>query len=337
MQVSLVTARAWNEGGTVVPFEANGDDFAIGVRTWGQHPNVFVFDPRPLWHRLAEGWDVIDIHEEPCSLATAEILLLRALRAIRTPFVLYSAQNIDKHYPPPFRWIERWAVRHVAAVSVCNQAAGQILRRKGLRGRVVEIPLGVDVGRHTPAARNAPSEELRIGYVGRLEAHKGIGVLLESMAPRPTWTLAIVGGGPAEPDLRRRAEVLGLVERVNFVGPVDHGALPATYRSFDVVAIPSVPTPRWEEQFCRVAVEAMASGVPVVASRSGALPEVIGDAGILAAPGDADELRRALDRVASDPRGWEKLRQAGLERAARFSWESVADDYLKLYRAEAIA
>ena len=337
MQISLVTARAWNEGGTVVPFEANGDDFAVGVRTWGQHPNVFVFDPRPLWRRLAEGWDVIDIHEEPCSLATAEILLLRALRAVRTPFVLYSAQNIDKRYPPPFRWIERWAVRHVAAVSVCNRAAGQILRRKGLRGRVVEIPLGVDVGCHTPAARNAPGEELRIGYVGRLEAHKGIDVLLESVAPRPTWTLAIVGGGPAESDLRRRAKVLGLAERVTFVGPVDHGALPATYRSFDVVAIPSVPTPRWEEQFCRVAVEAMASGVPVVASRSGALPEVIGDAGILAAPGDAGELRGALDQVATDPGVWEKLRRAGLERAARFSWESVADDYVRLYRAETTA
>ena len=94
---------------------------------------------------------MIDIHEEPFALATAEILLLRRLRRQRAPYVLYSAQNIDKRYPPPFRWLERWALRHAAGLSVCNSEAGRICERKGLPGPATLIPLGVDVERFSPA------------------------------------------------------------------------------------------------------------------------------------------------------------------------------------------
>ena len=95
-----------------------GDDrFVTGARAFGKHPNLFVYDPRPLWRALGDRrWDIIDIHEEPCSLAAAEVLALKAIRARRTPFVLYSAQNIDKRYPIPFRWLERLALRRAAGV-----------------------------------------------------------------------------------------------------------------------------------------------------------------------------------------------------------------------------
>ena len=78
--------------------------------TWGRHPALFVYDPRPLWRALGEAYDVIDVHEEPFALATAEVLLLRWLRRNRAPVVLYTAQNLHKRYPPPFRWLERCGV-----------------------------------------------------------------------------------------------------------------------------------------------------------------------------------------------------------------------------------
>jgi glycosyltransferase involved in cell wall biosynthesis len=335
VEVSMVTAKVWDEGGRPVALEVGDDHFVEGARTWGRHPNVFVFDPRPLWRLLAEAWDVIDIHEEPCSLATAEILLLRFLRRGRAPFILYSAQNIEKRYPVPFRWIERWAIHRSAAVSVCNRAAGEILQRKGLRGRVVEIPLGVDVAHFNSNDRQPPDTTLRIGYVGRLAHHKGVHILIDSLASRRSWHLELVGAGPAEADLRRQVTKAGLGEQVAFAGAVDQDALAGRYRRFDVIAVPSIPTPAWEEQFCRVAIESMASGVPVVASCSGALPEVIGDAGLLVRPDDVEALRAALDQLVGDPTGWTALRAAGLERAKRFSWESVADDYEAMYRVVA--
>ena len=150
-EVDLVTARRWNEGGADVALVPRPGEPVRGIRTWGRHPALFVYSPLPLWRALGRAYDVIDIHEEPFALATAEILLLRRLRRQRAPYVLYSAQNIDKRYPPPFRWLERWALRHAAGLSVCNTEAGRICERKGLPGSATLIPLGVDVERFSPA------------------------------------------------------------------------------------------------------------------------------------------------------------------------------------------
>jgi glycosyltransferase involved in cell wall biosynthesis len=334
LEITVLTAAAWDEGGNTVTFTPGGDDFARPVRTFGHHPNLFVFDPLPLWRTLGSGpWDLIDIHEEPCSLAAAEVLVIRALRRCRAPFVLYSAQNIPKRYPPPFRWIERWSLRRAAGVSVCNEAAGRILKDKGLRPPAALIPLGVDTSRFAPDDRAEPAGDgpLRIGYIGRLEPHKGVGVLLQAVADQPGWTVEVIGGGPEADALAARVRALGIADRVTFRGFAANDSLPDRYRALDVVVVPSVPTPRWEEQFCRVAVEAMASGVPVVASRSGALPEVVGEAGLLVEPGDPRSLHDALASLQSVPGRWRQLRQQGLERAGCFTWEAVADRQLELY------
>lgn len=332
VEVRLLSADAWDEGGDLVRFVGGEDDFAIPVRTLGTHPNLFVYDPRPLWRALGDRrWDAIDIHEEPCSLATAEVLMLRAIRRVRSPYFLYSAQNIDKRYPPPFRWVERWALRHAAGVSVCNSAAGLILRRKGLRGTVAEIPLGVDVVNFAPRDRPAPAGGLTIGYVGRLATHKGVQVLIDALAGLPDARLVAVGSGPQRDALRERAARSGVHSRVDFRGHAAGDQLAEIYREFDVLAIPSLDTPRWVEQFGRVAVEAMASGVPVVASRSGALPDVLGAAGILVAPGDVDAWRDALATMSTDATRWQHLRDAGLRRARDFGWTAVAEAMAALY------
>ena len=98
-----------------------------------------------------------------------------------------------------------------------------------------------------------------------------------------------------------------------------------------MLAVPSLPTPSWTEQFGRVAIEAMACGVPVVSSDAGALPAVVGGAGIVVPAGDAGALAAALAEAAG-PRAPE-LRASGLERAASCSWEAVGRQYLDLYRS----
>jgi glycosyltransferase involved in cell wall biosynthesis/GT2 family glycosyltransferase len=327
--VRLLSSRTWNEGGRDVEFDPESDDFAVATQTLGRHPSVFVYAPRPLWQLLSEGWDLLDLHEEPNALATAEILLMRRLRGLRTPFVLYSAQNIEKRYPIPFRWIERHALRRAAGAYVCNHEAGRILRSKGLAPRAKLIGLGIDLELFKPADRGTPVPPLRVGYVGRLESHKGVGILVEAAATAPDWTLEIVGGGPERPNLRRRAEQLGMSDRVRFAGHLGL-ALPEFYRQLDVIVIPSLPTRTWREQFCRVAVEAMASGVPVVASRSGAIPDVVAAAGILVEPGNAAQIREAVT-AAIEPSHWHELRAAGLERAQRYGWSEVARQHMELY------
>ncbi len=321
----------------MVEFQPSGDEFAVPVRTVGRHPNLFLFDPRPLWRLLGDGrWDLIDLHEEPFGLAMAEFLVLRLLRCRHTPFLVCSAQNIDKRYPPPFRWFERWSLAGASGAYTCNAEAGAILRRKGLRGEFELLPLGVDIDRFAPGRRQPPAGRLRVGFVGRLIPHKGVDVLIDALALDDRLDADIYGTGPEAERLAARAVTRGVADRVTFHGFAEESTLPDVFKTFDVLAVPSVPFPGWLEQFGRVVVEAQAAGVPAVASASGALPEVVGDAGLLVPPGDSVALGAALVRILDEPGLWSVLRDTGMETVHRFTWAEVAGLQLALYERAAL-
>ncbi|MEV4773914.1 glycosyltransferase [Microbacterium sp. LWH12-1.2] len=342
--VSLITARRWHAGGTWVDLDAAAEEQVSPTRTFGTHPALFLYDPRPLWRALGETWDVIDIHEEPFALSTAEVLVLRMLRRNRAPVVLYTAQNLFKRYPVPFRWLERWALRSAAGISACNADAARIVEGKGFAGRARVIPLGVEIGPTPPApvavhAAGAaedphelrPEPSVTVGMLGRLVPEKGFATLLDALALQPRLHARIGGSGPLATDLRGWASERGVADRVELVGAVDPDAVDDFYRSIDVLTMPSLPTPRWTEQFGRVAVEAMAMGVPVVSSDAGALPDVVGGAGIVVPAGDAARLGESLIAAAGPHR--DELIAAGRERAVECSWDSVAGAYQELYRS----
>jgi len=336
VDVELISAAVWDEGGAQVQLVPQRDEQVTGIRTWGRHPALFLYDPRPIWSAMGRQWDLIDIHEEPFALATAELLLLRRLRRQAAPYTLYSAQNLAKRYPGPFCWLEKWALRHASGISVCNAEAGRIAQRKGLPGVPCTIPLGIDTTRFTPGA-DRPTDfdagPITVGYVGRLAPHKGVHVLLEAVAADARLKLHVAGDGPSAPDLRARVAALDIPDRVRFFGSLKHEDLPGFYSTLGVLAVPSLPVPGWREQFGRVAVEAMSCGVPVVASDTGALPDVVGGAGELVPPGDPVALREALVRHGTNTTMAATARRAGHARAEECSWERVAERYLQMYEA----
>jgi len=332
--VRLVAPTRWNEGGKDVALDLGEDTFVTAARTVGHHPYRFVYDPRPIWRELRRRHlDVVDIHEEPASLAALEVRLLTRLARCPAVLMFYGAQNIEKRFPIPFRWIERASLRRAKGTYVCSTEAGEIFRRKGFRGRVTVIGLGVDVERFTPAPVAPPTPPLEVGYVGRLEEHKGVHVVLDAIAPLRDVHLTVVGDGPFGPELRERAHRLGLGPAVSFEGFSDHDTLPDIYRRFHVVVVPSLTTPTWVEQFGRVAVEAMASGAAVIVSAGGALPEIVGAAGVLVPDGDVAAWRSAIARLAADPGERARLVAAGTERARRYSWPAVAAAQAQFYEA----
>ncbi|MFI2103199.1 glycosyltransferase [Isoptericola sp. NPDC019693] len=354
--VRVLTAAVWDEGGRDVrPAPLPGEDLET-ARTVGRHPALFLYDPRVLWRALGERWDVLDIHEEPVALATAEVLAVRAARRAAdrlrghrpgrpAPYLLYSAQNLLKRYPWPFRALETAALRGAAAVVTCNHDAARVVRYKGARGLVERIPLGLDTTVFSPAddpghgghgghgehraGLRAPGR-VRVGYAGRLTAQKGVDVLLAAVARDGSLDLVVAGAGPEEARLRQAAAPLG--DRVDFLGPLDTGDLPAFYRGLDVLVVPSRDTPGLAEQFGRVVVEAMACGTPVVATRVGSVPDLVDGAGVLVAPEDPAALLEGI-REATHPRTAPALRLAGLERARECSWPEVAGRYRAVYDA----
>jgi glycosyltransferase involved in cell wall biosynthesis len=162
--------------------------------------------------------------------------------------------------------------------------------------------------------------------VGALQARKDPLLAIEAL-PLTAAELGLVLVGPdkgAESDARRAVARLGLNGRVEFAGHVDKEELAELYRGAECLVFPS----RYEG-FGLPALEAMASGTPVVATTAGALPEVTGDAAILVQPGDPVALAGGIERALAD---CERLVRAGLERARRYSWSETARKTLDVYR-----
>jgi glycosyltransferase involved in cell wall biosynthesis len=334
-EIDLVTAAAWNEGGRTVSTERAGEEYVHVTRTVGSHPFTFLYNPGPIIRVMRrQRYGVLDAHEEPASLAAAELLLLRALFARTSKVVLYSAENLYKRYPLPFRLLERWALRAASGIYVCNSDARDILRRKGFTGVIDVIPLGVDIDAFSPVAwRDIDDSSMSVGYVGRLTDRKGVHVLLDAVTDLPWCHVDYVGQGPEYERLAQAIHDRGLGDRVRLLGHATAEELPAIYRTFDVLAVPSQPTTRWTEQFCRVAVEAMASGLPLVVSRSGALPEVAGAAALYVPPGDPAALADALQTLHTNPEVRQRLRAASTAQAPAYSWAAVARGHAALYQA----
>jgi len=331
--VRLVCPPRWSEGGQTVAAPAQSD-FPVYVvpRRGRPHPILFWYAMRPLRAILREFRpEVVDVHEEPYSLATAA-----ALRAVRAEvpdagICVYSAQNIFKRYPPPFRQLESRALSAAAAAYPCSNEAGDVLRAKGFRGRLHILPLGVSL----PPMLTRSRGPVRVGFVGRLEPYKGGHVALEAFA-RATQTtdaaLEFVGDGRQADELRAQAGALGVAPRVTFTGAVAQDEALRRIAAFDVLLIPSLTTPSWKEQFGRVAVQAMALGTAVVASDSGSLREVVGDAGLLAREGDVPDFAAKLHRLIVDEAEREDLARRGRSRAEHlFTWERVADGCDRMY------
>jgi glycosyltransferase involved in cell wall biosynthesis len=157
---------------------------------------------------------------------------------------------------------------------------------------------------------------------------KGLDVLLEA-AQRlsPPASLVLAGDGPLRGVLRG--------ERVHVLPSVAYERVPSLLKALDVLVLPSVTIlPQHREQFGRVLAEAMAAGVPVVGSSSGAIPEVIGDAGLVVPERDPAALARAIEAVLAQPELRQRLIAAGRQRAwSTFDWASVAEQTRALFEA----
>jgi glycosyltransferase involved in cell wall biosynthesis len=313
--------RVYTEGYRLeaVPIARNGDFHLHFYPTLGAHIRAF----KP---------DIVHIDEEPYNLATWHALYHARRAGAKTLF--FSWQNIARRYPPPFGWGERWTLGAADYAIAGTESAAEVWRAKGYRGKLAVIAqFGTDPALFQPA-QTRPERPFTVGYFGRLVEEKGIAVLLRAAAQlQSDWRLILLGGGPQRDELARLAEDLGVAERVEFRAQVPSTAMPAQYHDLDVLALPSLTRPNWKEQFGRVLVEAMASGIPVVGSKSGAIPDVIGDGGLVVPEGDANALAAALHRLCADPALRADLGGRGRARAIdHFTHESVAAATVEVYR-----
>ncbi len=276
--------------------------------------------------------DIVHIDEEPYNLAT--FLALRQSRRISAKSLFFTWQNIQRRYPPPFSWLEQWVMRNIDCAVAGTDDAAAVLRAKGYRGPLATVPqFGTSQALFNPPD-SRPDRPFTIGFIGRLVPDKGVDILLRALALlEGDWRLRLLGGGPARDDLQALAAELNLSQRTRFLGQLPSDHLPAQYHQLDALVLPSLTRPNWKEQFGRVLVEAMASGVPVIGSDSGAIPGVIGAAGRIVPEGDARALAAALRELRAQPALRARLSQLGRARfLAHFTHQGVADATVSVYR-----
>ena len=272
--------------------------------------------------------DIVHIDEEPYNLSAWQALFHARRAGAKSLF--FSWQNLNRRYPPPFSWGERWMLERVDHAIAGTESATQVWREKGYRGEMSVIAqFGTDPALFHPVER--PPRPFTIGYIGRLVEEKGVHLLIDAVGRlEGDWRLLIVGGGPLRDQLKAQAAPFG--DRITFREQVASVDMPAQYGDIDALVLPSLTRPNWKEQFGRVLVEAMASGVPVIGSDSGAIPDVIGGAGVIVPEGDTAALAAAIARLRDDPALQSQLAEQGRGRVLEhFTHERIAGATVEVY------
>lgn len=272
-------------------------------------------------------------------------------RSGRPPIVVhtYHGHVLRGYFGPVrneiFRRLERWLGRHADALIAVSPEVRDDLVELGVApaGKFTVIRLGIELERRVspdPHVRDetrrvlgVPPERFAVGWVGRMTGVKRTDdVLLALRALRERGVdacLCMVGDGPDREAVERRAKELGVMRRCLFLGYQDDVA--PYYAAIDALLLPSV-----NEGTPVSAIEALASGRPVVATRVGGVPDVVrhGEDGFLVAPGDVDGLADSLARLAADPALRARLGEAGRARVLeRYAVDRLIDDVDALYRS----
>jgi len=309
---------------------------------WTRRIHVFQYSGKALRDLILRNpFDGIHAWEEPYIFAGYQIA--RLARRSGSRFCFRTAQSLNKRYPPPFSFFERKSLEAADRWIAGGKSVFDNLVARGYpsdRGRV--ITLAVDTSMFRPADEVA-REEVRkalglkppiIGFTGRLVRAKGLGILmkaLEGVDPALPWSLLLLGSGEMQSEIEQWAGRLGWQKRVK-IHLARHEDVPKYLAAMDVMVAPSQTMPNWKEQFGRMLIEAFACGVPVIASDSGEIPHVVGEAGFIVPEKDVSGWTRTIELLLRDEALRRRTAAVGLARVNQFSVVEVTQRFAAFYR-----
>jgi glycosyltransferase involved in cell wall biosynthesis len=316
--------------------------------TWGDDTGVRVV-PIPVRGRMAEPsrlhWhartlrrlltdfrpDLLHIEEEPWTQPASVSLKLARRLGIRT--VLSTAESLPRGYSLRQKFRRERSLRLAHGIMAANRLALALATRRRPNVPSLTLPqLGVTP---PPATPRVPHPGLAIGFVGRLVPERGLDLLFRACVGLVgRWTLTVVGTGPSQEELESLAERLGISARISWLGPLPREAVDQVWPKLDCVVFPARTTPRWVAAAARGALHAMAHGVTVVAANSGALPDIVGEAGRIVPEEDVPALTSVLHELYTNRTECERLGTAGRRRLMdEFSDAAVATKTLAFWRS----
>jgi glycosyltransferase involved in cell wall biosynthesis len=363
IDLHLLTPKRWMHYGkwrdAEAPLSPKFQTTIAPVRFGWAGPAQYFLHYYPSLPRLLKTFqpDIIDLWEEPWGLVSAHACRLRNKLLPQAKIISETEQNINKVLPFPFEGFRRYTLRHADYAVGRNREAIDVIRSKGYAGPAEVVPNAVDttlfrpldraqcraeIGRQIAAIENQKSSTATaienaflIGYAGRLVEEKGLMDALDALPNSPPQAhLLLLGSGPQQEALRQRAAELHLESRVHFLPARPLEQLAAFMNALDVFILPSRTTARWKEQFGRVIIEAHACGTPVIGSDSGAIPDVIADAGLVVPEKNLQAAAEAICKLAVAPELARQLGLKGMENARNyFTWQRVAERMATIYQA----
>nr|WP_306215188.1 glycosyltransferase [Actinoplanes sp. RD1] len=281
----------------------------------------------PAFRRRLAGYDVVNVHGPVPTMSDAFLLLAATMR--RRPHVVYTHHS-DLAIPG---WGRACALYNRLHRRIARLADVILVSSESYRDRMVTrsgppveiVRWGVETRRVLPRPAR-PEGVLRVLFVGQLRPYKGGQVLIDAVDDLPGVTATLIGDGPERARLEARAAGL---PGVTLRGRVSDAELWAAYSTHDVIVLPSLTT---AEAYGLVLGEGMAAGCVPVASDLPGVREVAGPSGLLVPPGDAEALRDALKRLATDDALLDRLARAGLARAREMSVEAATARHVEIFR-----
>jgi glycosyltransferase involved in cell wall biosynthesis len=305
-------------------------------------------EPRLLpFHERLEGYDLIQSWELFTDIS-AEALIAHKKYGIPLAVMVWDNIPFNMERSAERRQIKRSVIAGADLFIVHSERSRRMLRLEGVNeSRIALVPPGVDTEMFSPgpgarAKFGLSDDEFVILFVGWFLPRKGIDFLLfalRELMNDPNVSarrvrLLMVGSGPGRERVAALIRRLDLESVCTFVGSLPYGRMPAAYRSADLFALPSIATPEWQEQFGMSLLEAMACGTPIVTTRSGAIPEIVGDSAVLCQPNDFMSLSDAFRTLMNEPRHRKDLGEAGRTRTVEhFSLSRFADGLSSAYQS----
>jgi glycosyltransferase involved in cell wall biosynthesis len=231
---------------------------------------------------------------------------------VRNAHLLFALNKVSRFISPSHYLAERYAANGLPAE------------------KIVEIKYGIDLESFAPAHQQ--NDGLTLGFIGHLGRHKGLDVLLHalSLSDCERIRLLVIGRGEEEAHLKALCRELGVDQCVTFYGHVDNHEIPAVYQKMDVLVVPSV----WPENSPVTIAEAMASSLPVIASKVGGVAELVEDevTGFLVPPRDSHALAERLGRFLAQPKLKKTMGEKALTSIQRYALRGQVEQVVGVYR-----
>jgi len=311
----------------------------VARRLWDRQPRILPFALRLQGYDIIQSWELFTDW-------SAQALEAHEKYGVPLSIMVWDNIPFNMEYNPERRALKQRIARAADRFIVHTERSRRVLDIEGVdEKRILKVDPGIDLDTFSPGPPvrerfGLHEDDFVILFVGWLLPRKGLDFLLlalRELVKDPAlqhhrYRLLVIGSGPGRDRVESLAGRLGIDDAVRYAGSVPYNEMPEAFRSADAFVLPSIATPEWQEQFGMSLIEAMACGVPVVSTYTGAVPEIMEDAGILCQPNDFVALYDALKRLSTEPALREDLSAKGRDLAcARYDVRVYAAALRALY------